>query len=227
MKKIWILYPLAFLILSLTFSGTQAAKENPPPKKPRQIAVQKVDAPTCYGCHEQIKDLMEQGKHAARVNCAVCHLETSGHLDDISKKPVTRLDLENCGSCHKDQFRTLMEVNPKSRAKVEKATTTSRSPTFDKLMMPHGFTKEHAEPRSHVFMVIDHMIVDRAYGGRFQLKDWTYIDKKGKLWEVVKDTGKELPQTAKAANTVCFSCKTSDHVLKWGYLGDPLPAAVL
>ncbi len=227
MKKNWILYSLAFLILPLTFPEAQAAKEHPPAKKPRQTAIRKVDAQICYGCHEQIKDLMGLGKHAARVNCAVCHLETSGHLDDISKKPVTRLDLENCGSCHKDQYRTLMEVNPKSRGKVEKATTTSRSPTFDKLMMPHGFTKEHAEPRSHAFMVIDHMIVDRAYGGRFQLKDWTHIDKKGKVWDVVVDTGKELPQTAKAANTVCLSCKTSDHVLKWGYLGDPLAAATL
>ena len=73
-----------------------------------------------------------------------------------------------------------MSVNLKSKAKVEKATTTSRSPTFDKLMTPHGFTKEHDEPRSHVFMVTDHFIVDRAYGGRFQLKSWKEITKPGK-----------------------------------------------
>ena len=223
--KGWGVFSAIMLAVIFSFSSGQAEPSKAAKKK---LSVpQKVDAQACYGCHEQIKDLMGLGKHAARVNCAVCHLETSGHLDDISKKPVTRLDLENCGSCHKDQYRTLMEVNVKSRAKVEKATTTSRSPTFDKLMMPHGFTKEHDEPRSHAFMVIDHMIVDRAYGGRFQLKDWTHIDKKGKVWDVVVDTGKELPQTAKAANTVCLSCKTSDHVLKWGYMGDPLPGAVL
>jgi hypothetical protein len=186
-----------------------------------------VDPQTCYGCHEQIKDLMGMGKHASRVSCAVCHLETSGHLDDTSRKPVTRFDLETCGNCHKDQYQSYLEVNFKSRAKVEKSTTTSRSPTFDKLMMPHGFTKEHGEPRSHAFMLTDHMIVDRGYGGRFQLQDWTHVDKTGKLWELITDTGKELPQTAKAANTVCLTCKTSDHVLKWGYLGDPLPEAVL
>ena len=73
-----------------------------------------------------------------------------------------------------------MSVNLKSKAKVEKATTTSRSPTFDKLMMPHGFTKEHDEPRSHAFMVTDHLIVDRAYGGRFQLKRLEGDHKTGK-----------------------------------------------
>jgi formate-dependent nitrite reductase cytochrome c552 subunit len=223
--KLWVLSPVLALALILLFSAAPAQapktskKKSPPPAK--------VEAETCYGCHDQIRELMAMGKHAARMSCAACHAETAGHLDDISKKPATRLDPEVCGSCHKDQYRTLMAVNLKSRAKVEKATTTSRSPTFDRLMMPHGFTKEHAEPRSHAFMVIDHMIVDRAYGGRFQLKDWTYIDQKGKLWDVVVDTAKELPQTAKAANTVCFSCKTSDHVLKWGYLGDPLPGAAL
>jgi len=227
MKKPWMILFFFLLIPALSFSATPIAKEKKTAKKPTKIAGPKVDESICLGCHPEIQALWESGKHNRAANCAVCHLETAGHLDDIFKKPVTRLDLEACGSCHKDQYRTLMEVNVKSRAKVEKATTTSRSPTFDKLMMPHGFTKEHAEPRSHVFMVIDHMIVDRAYGGRFQLKDWTYIDKKGKLWDVVVDTGKELPQTAKAANTVCFSCKTSDHVLKWGYLGDPLPGAVL
>jgi nitrite reductase (cytochrome c-552) len=216
-----------FSLIVLIFFVSAAQAQSPKPAKKTPAVSPKVDAETCYGCHDQVRELMGLGKHAGRMNCAVCHLETAGHLNDLSQKPVTRLDLEVCGSCHKDQYRTLLEINVKSRAKVEKATTTSRSPTFDKLMMPHGFTKEHAEPRSHAFMVIDHLIVDRAYGGRFQLKDWTYIDKKGKLWDIVVDTGKELPQTAKAANTVCFSCKTSDHILKWGYLGDPVPGAEL
>ncbi len=161
----------------------------------------------CFGCHPQIQNLVESGKHVKGVNCALCHSETSAHLADSAKKPLTRLDLEICGSCHKEQWQTLMEVNLRSKAKLEKSTTTSRSPMSDKLLMPHGFTKEHDEPRSHAFMLIDHMIVDRGYGGRFQLRDWTYIDKPGKLWDIVVDTGKELPQTAKAANTVCLTCK--------------------
>jgi formate-dependent nitrite reductase cytochrome c552 subunit len=127
-------------------------------------------------------------------------------------------------------------VNLESRARVEKATFKSRSPLFDKLMTPHGFTKEHAEPRSHVFMVVDHLAVDRAYGGRFQFKDWTRIlDGKGaerNAWDVLTDkepgTSDQkafLPQTAIAANPVCLSCKTQDHILKWKYMGDPDPQA--
>ena len=37
-------------------------------------------------------------------------------------------------------------------------------------MMGHAFTKEHANPRSHAFMLVDHLVVDRAYGGRFQAR---------------------------------------------------------
>jgi formate-dependent nitrite reductase cytochrome c552 subunit len=201
---------VVFLVFSLALA--QAGKEKPA-KKPAPAA--------------EIQELKGKGKHARGPNCSVCHPDSSAHLSDTAKKPVTRLDLEACGSCHRDQYRTLMETNLKSRAKVEKSTTTSRSPTFDKLMFPHGFTREHDEPRAHAFMLTDHMIVDRGYGGRFQLKDWTYIDKTGKLWDIIADTGKELPQTAKAANTVCLTCKTSDMVTKWPYMGDPNPNSPL
>jgi len=47
-------------------------------------------------------------------------------------------------------------------------------------------------------MLIDHLLIDRAYGGRFQLKSWKEISKTGKAWDVLIDTGKDLPQTAKA-----------------------------
>jgi formate-dependent nitrite reductase cytochrome c552 subunit len=108
---------------------------------------------------------------------------------------------------------------------------------FDKLMAPHGFTKEHAEPRSHIFMTLDHLIVDRAYGGRFQMKDWTYItDAKSAvadLWKVIlkdadpanSDQKAFMPQTATAANPVCMNCKSFDNILRWKYMGDPDPKA--
>ncbi|MBP1718090.1 MAG: cytochrome [Deltaproteobacteria bacterium] len=130
MKKPWMILFFFLLIPALSFSATPIAKEKKTAKKPTKIAGPKVDESICLGCHPEIQALWESGKHNRAANCAVCHLETAGHLDDIFKKPVTRLDLEACGSCHKDQYRTLMEVNVKSRAKVEKATTTSRSPTF-------------------------------------------------------------------------------------------------
>ncbi len=223
MKRIAFCVLAACLAVALAFSFALAQKEKKPVKKPPAPSVKSVDEATCYGCHPEIQALKGKGKHAKALNCAVCHPDTSGHLSDSAQKPTTRLDPAACGACHKEQFQTLMEVNLKSKAKVEKATMTSRSPLSDKLLMPHGFTWEHDEPRSHVFMLPDHMTVDRGYGGRFQLKDWTYIDKPGKLWDVVVDTGKDLPRTAKAANTVCLTCKTSDIVMKWPYMGDPNP----
>ncbi len=52
-----------------------------------------------------------------------------------------------------------------------------------------------------------------------------------KVWDVLEDKfpGEDhkafKPGTAAAANPVCMSCKTADHILDWAYLGDPVPGA--
>jgi len=202
-----------------------------------------VDVGNCYGCHKDIKEFHMGSKHAD-VNCAYCHTGADEHLK-LEGKPKaqaqasigTRVDHHACGTCHQEQLNSFATMNYDSHAKVEKAHPRSVSPMFDKLMQPHGFTREHAEPRSHVFMTLDHLIVDRAYGGRFQLKDWTYIsDAKSAvsdLWKVMlvdKEPGNGdqkafMPQVATAANPVCMNCKSFDNILKWKYMGDPDPKA--
>lgn len=186
-----------------------------------------VDPSTCFTCHDEVQMLHTGSKHQ-RLNCVTCHSGLNLHLDDHQTKPVTNLDIKTCGNCHRDQYDSFWHVNLESKARVEKATTTSRSPTFDKLMMPHAFTKEHGEPRSHGFMLIDHYIVDRAYGGRFQLKTLQDIAKAGKAWDLLYDkeptsNGQKvfLPQTATAANPTCLSCKSTDQILKWKFKGEP------
>jgi len=234
-KSYYLLLLLFLFAAGFTFVGmnsldpNNASIENP--SQLNSMNEKQIDKETCFACHSEVEELHTNGKHA-KLNCSLCHSDVSKHLDDPSNKPVTNLELSICGKCHKDQFESFYHVNLESKARVEKSTTISRSPTFDKLMMPHGFTKEHAEPRSHAFMLIDHYIVDRAYGGRFQLKDWQYITKTGKAWDIVTDkeptTSEQkifLPQTAAAANPTCLSCKTSDHILKWKYKGEPSPDA--
>ena len=211
---LWFLV-LSFLVFSSASSVAVAQRKTP--SKPDE---------SCYECHEQIKTLKVGTKHAT-VACSTCHAQLDGHLANPEQKPETNLELSLCGRCHPSQYETYLSTNLKSKAKVEKGTTTSRSPTFDKLMTPHGFTKEHDEPRSHAFMVIDHFIVDRAYGGTFQLKSRKDITRPGAIWDVVIETGKELPQTARAANSVCLTCKTTDTILKWPYMGDSNPATDL
>ena len=194
-----------------------------------------VDAQNCFACHGEIREFHVKGKHA-RVNCVTCHEGLDKHLGSPDVKPVTKTEHAVCGTCHRDQYESFVAVNLPSRAKVEKATFKSRSPLFDKLIMPHGFSREHNEPRSHVFMLVDHLAVDRAYGGRFQFKDWRKIaDAKGaetNAWDVLvdKEPGTSdqkafLPQVATAANPVCLSCKTQDRILDWKYMGDPDPRA--
>ncbi len=188
----------------------------------------------CFACHSEVGELYSAGRHArdAKLGCGTCHSDLEAHLKDYGRKPATSLEPDTCGACHKEQLDSYLHFNYESRARVEKSTTTSRSPMFDKLMMPHGFTKEHAEPRSHAFMLIDHYLVDRAYGGRFQLRSWIDIAKPGKAWDLLLDADPSssqqkafMPQTATAANPTCLSCKSSDHILTWKYLGDPAPEA--
>ncbi|MBI5216580.1 MAG: ammonia-forming cytochrome c nitrite reductase subunit c552 [Ignavibacteriae bacterium] len=225
MKRIFVIsiIPL-FLFITVGFIILIPETTEPSP-------VQAVNPQQCFECHEEVKELHTGSKHA-KLNCTTCHSELTKHLEDATSKPVTNLELTKCGGCHKDQYESFMHVNLASKAKLEKATTTSRSPTFDKLMTPHGFTKEHDEPRSHAFMLMDHYIVDRAYGGRFQLKSWQNITKTGNVWDFLEDKEPStsdqkafITQSATAANPTCISCKSTNQILTWKYKGEPSPDA--
>lgn len=219
---------LAGAAVALLALGAQAAT---PAAKP-------VDVQKCYACHDNIEEFHAKGKHS-KVNCANCHTGTDEHLasrDKKAAKPVTIVDHRACAACHKDQYDSFVALNYDSGARIEKATTKSRSPLFDKLMEGYGFTIEHGEPRSHAFMLVDQWIVDRGFGGRFQLKNWTYNTKAeaaaNSAWDVIidkepesSDQKKFMRQTVTAVNPVCMNCKTQDHILNWKYMGDKDPNA--
>lgn len=211
----------AFFVL---FAATaMAAKEKP------------VNPKTCYECHDVVKELHAGGKHK-NVNCVNCHSGLKEHLADSSKHPVVDTSWEACGQCHKDQHDSFLTVSKHRPARDEKSQLTNRAPNpyWDKLMMGHGFTKEHGLTRSHPFMLLDQLVVDRAFGGRFQPKNgWTYVNEKPqKVWNVIKDADPKsddqkvfMRQTATAVNPVCLQCKTQDHILDWAYMGDPKAGA--
>ena len=179
----------------------------------------------CYNCHSQVRSLKEGSKHAA-LSCSTCHAGTVEHLQSFRNKPVTAIDQALCGKCHSDQYDSFRKVNYHAQARKEKGVPTGRSPMQEKLLVPHGFTMEHNEPRAHIFMLTDQFVVDRFIGGRFQhKKGFAGINQTGKAWDILYDTGRELPETAKAGNATCIQCKTSDHILQWKYMGDKDPKA--
>ncbi|MGB4547580.1 MAG: ammonia-forming cytochrome c nitrite reductase subunit c552 [Syntrophales bacterium] len=178
----------------------------------------------CFLCHGQVKAMYENSRHV-KLSCGTCHI-ADDHLKNVRSKPVTVIDHTLCGKCHRDQFLSFIRVNYAAPAKREKGVPTGRSPLQDKLLAPHGFTKEHNEPRAHIFMLTDQFVVDRYAGGRFRYKDGVRgVDATGRVWDILVDTGKELPETAKAGNATCIQCKSSDHVLQWKYMGDKDPRA--
>ncbi len=229
--KKYLVFLLAAILLcagGIYFSPADAEKAQPADKPV------KVDA--CYGCHTTIKELHKMGKHA-KVNCNNCHKGLEKHLGSPGPdtRPETDMSWEACGKCHKEQYDSFMKQAFHRPARDEKSQLTNRAPNpfWDKLMAGHGFTKEHDLTRSHNLMLIDHLVVDRAYGGRFQPKNgWQYIFEKGKAWDVLVDKYPEskehkafIPQSAPAANPVCLQCKSQDQILKWAYMGDPVKEA--
>jgi formate-dependent nitrite reductase cytochrome c552 subunit len=222
--------------LVLTLAGSRAGAQYEKPAAAKAPAEKEADVKTCYECHDPIKTLHTMGKHV-KVNCVKCHSGLAAHVDNPGPdtRPGTNTSWEACGSCHRDQLESFMQEAKNRPARDEKSQLTGRSPDpfWDKLMAGHGFTKEHNLTRSHVNMLVDQFVVDRAFGGRFQPKDgWQYVNEKGRVWDILTDTHPEtkeqkifVPQTAAAANPVCLQCKTQDHILKWGYLGEPVPGA--
>jgi formate-dependent nitrite reductase cytochrome c552 subunit len=222
---------IILLILALAFGSNLHAEKMKPKAKG-------VSGAECYDCHDTIKDLHKSGKHV-KVGCINCHIDLEKHLANpgADTRPPTNTSWEACGKCHKEQYKSSFEVAYHRPARDEKSQLTNRAPNpfWDKLMMGHGFTKEHALTRSHPWGIIDHLVVDRAYGGRFQpKKGWEYTSAKpdSETWEIlydkfpdVKEHKPFLPQTAAAANPTCFQCKTQDHILDWAYMGDPVNGA--
>lgn len=232
MKKVLMAGILVLAVVVLFGMGTGKADAQYKAAPAAKAAEKDVKVDACYGCHDPIKSLHTMGKHG-KVNCAKCHGGLAKHLENPGPdtRPVTDTSWEACGQCHKEQFSSFMQQALNVRpARDEKSQLTGRSPNpfWDKIMAGHGFTKEHNATRSHVNMLTDHLVVDRAYGGRFQGKNsWQYIFEKGKAWDILTDTHHEtkehkafIPQSAAAANPVCLQCKSQDQILKWSYLGD-------
>lgn len=233
-KRIYALFFVAVLSLALVggFYYTSIDAQAAPAEKP--VKVGPVEVATCYACHAQIKEFHTKGKHA-NINCISCHTGLEKHLADVKSRPGTKVDQKTCAACHSLQYESFFTMNWKRLAREEKAQPTKKAPAFDYLMMPHGFTREHNMQRSHAFMLIDHLLIDRAYGGRFQPKaGWAYLAKYGdmKAWDVLYDAfpkeGAHKPLmhgTGAFANPTCLHCKTQDQILDWAYMGDPVPGA--
>jgi formate-dependent nitrite reductase cytochrome c552 subunit len=228
---------IACVAMVLLTAGPALAQGKPATAAPAAKAkASTFDKSACLTCHTPVKALHDMGKHS-KVGCDACHDGTAAHLADASKRPATKTDLATCGGCHQNQYKSYAQMDWKRTARFEKKQMTGPAPdpAYDLLMTPHGFTKEHNLPRGHTFALLDQYVVDRAFGGRFGTQEsWRYLAGSGdfKVWDIAIDlypdnTDQKVFKngTAAAANPVCLSCKTQDHILDWAYMGDPAPTA--
>ena len=187
-------YVLAAVVAAICIGTSPALGQAVSAATPAKAPVAKgaaFNAAPCLGCHAPVKALYDSGKHKG-VGCNTCHDGTAAHLADSSKRPTTKTDLANCGGCHQNQYQTYAQMNWNRTARFEKKQMTGPAPdpSYDLLMSPHGFTKEHNLPRSHTFALLDQYVVDRAFGGRFGTKEsWRYLAGSGDInvWDVAID----------------------------------------
>ena len=218
--KLLILFTIGTLLLITGLTSAEEVKER------------------CKVCHGDIYSFLQEGKHRIH-DCSLCHGDSikqlEEHMSNPKKTKPSIKPLEEgpkfCGQCHQKYYEQYKDINWKSIAKIEKGTPVGRAPAFDLLLYRYGFVFEHAEPRSHVFMLLDHVIVDRGYKGRFRLKDYKLFvppkDWDGEITQLIVDTKKEniyagrsdvkdlKPWTAGAGSTICLQCKTSDMLVGW------------
>jgi len=145
-------------------------KRNPPQKRCLMLPSMKRSSPSRW--ETNMRHFPAQGVTANSANTWRTRKKTS--RNNLEFKPLWQ--------CHPSQYETLMSVNLKSKAKVEKATTTSRSPTFDKLMTPHWFYQRTRW--AQISCLHGHGSSPGRSGlwGRFQLKTGRDITKTGKAW---------------------------------------------
>lgn len=222
---------LLSILAVLALSGTASAALAQAPAQPNAASA------TCVACHSNI-GAMHQGNKHQNLPCATCHEGTDKHLTNPKQKPTVSMNPQQCGTCHADQFKTMYQANPHSIARNSKKNSDSIAPNpfFDEALGAHGFTKEHNLLRAHAYGAVDQFLADRSFGGRFVPKDgWLFFGENGGffgVWDKIKDTMPDnnqqkphKPGTAAAANPVCWTCKSSDLMMDWAYLGDPKAGA--
>lgn len=191
----------------------------------------------CMACHPNIGQMSTGSKHAA-VGCVTCHDGTAEHVKDPKQRPTVSVSPQQCGTCHADQFKTMYQINTHRvpRDSKKNLDNIAPNPFFDEALGAHGFVKEHNLPRAHAYGAVDQFVADRSFGGRFVPKQgWLFSGNNGGffgVWDVIKDTKPDnneqkphRPGTAAAANPVCWTCKSSDLMMDWAYMGDPKAGA--
>jgi len=193
-----------------------AAKTEAAPAKPAAQGKVPAGNKECIECHEELKEFHDrQDKTVACTEChqtprapeeeerAPGHHHRPGQVRLVPQEPV-RDDVQD-------------ELREDGEEREEPARRRLANPAWEKLMGPHGFTKEHNMPRSHAFALYDQLCRPRL-GGRFENKyGWGDLARQGgnfRIWDLLVDKYPGEPHkafrpgTAAAANPVCMSCRT-------------------
>ena len=140
----------------------------------------------CTGCHAQRVADIAASSHAG-LSCETCHEGAALHAGDNSLKPTVHFDLELCGGCHLDQYRTYIHSDDwKTRfgGSPPQWSKLNDFVHYNDIIDGYGFTREYNEERSHGVMLQDHFDVSR---GKYE----TCIQCKSTKVAYYWDTGQE------------------------------------
>ena len=118
---------------------------------------------TCAGCHSQ-KVIDLAGSSHAGLLCENCHEGAAAHAAGTGD-PTVHFDLELCGGCHQDQYRTYIysdDWKTKYGGSPNRWSKLNDFTHYNDIIDGYGFTREYNEERSHGVMLQDHHDVTRG-----------------------------------------------------------------
>jgi formate-dependent nitrite reductase cytochrome c552 subunit len=144
-KKLCI--ALVFVLLLIGLSSTVCAQNQ-----------------ACAGCHAgKVADLA--GSSHASLSCETCHEGAAAHAADGAAAVKVHFDLELCGGCHTDQYRTYVysdDWKTKYGGSPDHWSKLNDFSHYNDIIDGYGFTREYNEERSHGVMLKDHHDVTRG-----------------------------------------------------------------
>jgi formate-dependent nitrite reductase cytochrome c552 subunit len=87
------------------------------------------------------------------------------HSGSPEIKPVVHFDLDMCGKCHPDQYKSYIygdNIKTKFGGSPERYDKNKDFAHYNDIVDGHGFTKEYNARRSHNMMLLDHFDIKRG-----------------------------------------------------------------
>ena len=183
----------------------------------------------CYRCHDEIRDPSKEKSKHADLSCTTCHARLQEHLASYEDKPEPPFLIRICSAESAIKTNSAVSCQGRLRGPGPQGKGGANRSLADDGQAARPLWLYHRAQRATRPCLHGHRPVrGRPFCRRYVLSTrragstWLPPARPGISWMT---PARLLAETAKAGNPTCIQCKTSDHILKWKFLGDKDPKA--